>query len=178
MLTSMTANSGSSKLTISRTAAHGTLALAILLVLAACQGTAPAGDRAARLTTAAPSVGPGSGGPGSITLSLTQPAVVEGHVTTPVTCSAGHAYEASASSAVVQGYGVSFSVRAAPYSGPGEYATVVTVTLVEPNGTTISVPAVPGAPASISATGGTFSMSATGSNGRSVALALTWACST
>lgn len=164
-------------MTIARSAVRPTIALATITVLAACQGALVGGDRSATIPTLAADVGAGAGGPGSITLSLTQPTAVEGHVTTPVACTTGRVYQASASSAPVQDSVISFSVRATGYSGAGDYATVVSVTLVEPDGTSISVPAVPAVPAQITDTGGSFSMSATGSNGRTVALSLTWACS-
>lgn len=164
-------------MTIARSSARATLGLATIMVLAACQAAVPRGDRPSTVPTGAADVGAGAGGPGSITLTMTEPAAISGHVTTPVACTTGRMYEASASSAAVQGYQLSFSVRVAGYAGPGEYQATIGVTLVEPDGTSISVPAVPAVPAQITAGGGTFSLSATGSNGRTVALSLTWACS-
>lgn len=113
-----------------------------------------------------------------MTVAATEPVAFSGFVETPVECSISRGlYSAAASSASINGYTVSFKVSALRYTGPAEYQTTVVVTLVQPDGTTTTVPAAPQVPASINDAGGSFSISQTGTNGRTLALSLTWSCS-
>lgn len=124
-------------------------------------------------TGSLPPVGTGEGGPGSLTVAFTQPVAFTGHVDTPVSCStANRTYTASASSATIGAYQVSFTVKAAPYKGPGTYPAVVTLDI-----TGLTSATVPGVPTTITDAGGSVSVSATGENGRTVDVTLQWACS-
>jgi len=121
--------------------------------------------------------GGGTGGPGTVTVSISQPVTASGHAGTGVTCDTGRAYSAVTQSATVDGYQVSFTVRAAGYRGPGTYQALVTVRLDGASGAVTTVSAVPNIPAEITATGGSFSINATGDNGRTLAASLQWTCS-
>lgn len=162
------------------------LLVAVCLPLAACGGAssraAPDSERvpteAAASITRPTIVQPGQGGPGSVTVTATEPVAFSGYVDTPVTCTTTRGlYSADASSATIAGYTVSFKVSALRYTGPGEYQTTVVITLVQPDGATTTVPAAPKIPASITETGGSFSINQTGTDGRTLALSLTWGCS-
>ena len=152
------------------------------LALAACGGTrstaASAGSPVAVLaSTRSTFVVPGVGGPGSVTATLTAPVEVSGHVDTVVECTRGkRTYLANAASADLDGYQLAFTVSAVGYTGPGTYPTTVTVTLRQPDGTSTSVVARPKVPAKITSEGGSFELSAIGTNGRTLAASLSWAC--
>jgi len=172
------------------TTAHALTALglgAVLLLPAGCK-TPVVATRSGGTDTAAappssgttptnPNHGSGAGGPGTVTVSITQPVAVSGHAGTTVTCDTGRAYSAVAQSATVDGYHVSFTVRAAGYRGPGTYQALVTARLDGASGAVTTVSAVPNIPAEITATGGSFSINATGDNGRTLAASLQWTCS-
>ena len=96
----------------------------------------------------------------------------------PVSCVAGLAYRASLTSAVVQGDQLSFSVAIPRYRGPGRYPAVVGVTLRQASGVVTTVAGVSRIPAAITSTGGSFSISATGSAGRTLTGSLNWTCGT
>ena len=123
--------------------------------------------------TASPSQAQGSG---SVSISVTAPVAVSGSVQVPVSCVAGLAYRASVTSAVLQGNQLSFSVAVPRYHGPGSYPAVVGVTLREASGVVTTVAGLPRIPAVITSTGGSFSVSATGSGGRTLSGSLSWTC--
>jgi hypothetical protein len=85
-------------------------------------------------------------------------------------------YRASAASAVIDGDQVSFAVTIAGYRGPGTYAAVVSETLRQSDGTLTSIAAVSRVPAVITDGGGSFSVHATGAQGRTLAGSLSWTC--
>jgi hypothetical protein len=97
-------------------------------------------------------------------------------VAAPVSCVAGLAYRATVTSAAVRGDQVSFSVAIARYRGPGSYPAVVGVTFRQASGVVTTVAGVSRVPAVITATGGSFSVSATGSGGRTFTGSLSWTC--
>jgi hypothetical protein len=128
-----------------------------------------------RVLPSASVVGKGTGGPGALTVAITAPVAVAGHVNTEVSCqTTGTRYLATASG-TIQGYTVSENVRVAGYHGPGSYPALVTMSVTGPQAhDTIS--AVP-ATAEITATGGDISFSATTDAGRTLAGSISWACS-
>jgi hypothetical protein len=130
-----------------------------------------------RPSFSAPPVGQGAGGAGSITLSVTKPVAISGHVDTTVSCTtANRTYTASGDSTLIAGYHVAFTVRVVPYHGAGEYpAALVTLTLDGPTGT-VGAASVP-SPTTLTSTGGSFTLDTTTSNGQSFAAHLIWACS-
>ena len=101
---------------------------------------------------------------------------VSGTVLVPVSCVDGLAYRATVTSAVVHGDQLSFSVAVPRYRGPGSYPAVVAVTLLQASGVLTTVAGLPGIPAVITSTGGSFSVNATGSGGRTLRGSLSWAC--
>jgi hypothetical protein len=150
-----------------------------LVTLGACRPTAaaPTLPVSGRPSLHAPPVGSGAGGAGSITVAVTKPVAVSGHVDTEVTCTrANHTYQAGADSALVAGYHVAFAVRVAPYHGPDTYpAALVSLTLTGPTGT-IGSGTVP-SPTTITGSGGSFTLDTTTSSGQTFTASLTWACS-
>jgi len=138
------------------------------------QATSAGGTPAEAPTTAPPSQ---AQGPGSVSVSVTAPVAVAGSVAVPVSCVAGLAYRATVTSAVVQGDQLSFSVAIPRYRGAGSYPTaVVGVTLHQASGVVTTLAGVSRVPAVISSTGGSFSVSATGSGGRTFTGSLNWTC--
>jgi hypothetical protein len=123
-----------------------------------------------------PPAGTGTGGPGSLTVDITTPVAVAGHVTTPVSCDAtGRRYVESASG-TLNGATVSQSVRVAGFDGPGTYPAVVAVSVTAADATPQSVEAVP-ASVEITSTGGSVSFSASTAAGRTLAGSIVWSCS-
>ena len=114
--------------------------------------------------------------PGSLSVSVTSPVTLSGSSQVAVSCAAGVGYHAEASSAVIHGDQVSYSVAIARYRGPGSYRAVVAVTLRQTTGVLTTVAGVSEVPAMITADGGSFSVSATGTDGRTFTGSLTWAC--
>ena len=117
----------------------------------------------------------GTGGPGSLTLTLTAPKQVSGHVDTAVTCVPGRVYRAYGNGAV-EGYTVRVTASAAGYTGPGTYPTTLTGSIVAPGGEAFALAGVRTS-ASISTTGGSAPFQATGSRGHTLAGSVSWACS-
>lgn len=74
-------------------------------------------------------LGAGPGGPGSLTLDVTQPFEADGHVETPVACSvSGRRYQAVATTAELgQGHALGLEVVVANYTGAGSYLGSVTL---------------------------------------------------
>ena len=117
-------------------------------------------------------------GQGSLSVSISSPVSLSGGTAAPVSCVAGLSYHASVASAVVHGDQVSYTVAIARYRGPGSYPAVVAVTLRQSTGVVTTIAGVSRVPAAITATGGSFSVSATGSGGRTFTGSLTWTCGT
>jgi hypothetical protein len=170
--------------------------LAVSAGLAGCKGTvvavSPTGSSPAAVTASAavgasadaatsaaatqPAAATASSGQGSVTASISSPVIDSGTVAVPVSCVSGLAYRAKVTSAVVHGDQVSFSVAIPGYRGPGSYAAVVGVTLHQASGVVTAVAGVSRVPAVITSTGGSFSVSATGSGGRTLTSSLSWTC--
>ena len=71
----------------------------------------------------------------------------------------------------------SSSVRIAPYHGPGSYHALVTLTITGPRGGVAAAASrIPDAPATITSSGGSFTINTTGSHGRAVAATVSWTC--
>jgi hypothetical protein len=139
--------------------------------------TSAAADTA---TTPAPAATATSQAPaaGSLSVSVTSPVTLTGTAPAPVSCVTGLSYRAEVSSAVIQGDQVSYTVAVAPYRGPGSYPAVVAVTLRQSTGVVTTVAGVSLVPVTISSAGGSFSVSATGSEGRTFTGSLAWTCGT
>ena len=138
-------------------------------------GDQPGGDIR---TAAAAAGGSQAAGPGSLSVSVTSPVTLSGSAAAPVSCVTGLSYRASVTSAVIHGDQVSYTVAIARYRGPGSYPAVVAVTLRQSTGVVTTIAGVSRVPAAITATGGSFSVSATGSEGRTFTGSLTWTCGT
>jgi hypothetical protein len=158
------------------------VAAALLLVLSAllvgCKPATGAGATDPSLPHRTPlPVGSGRGGAGSLTLSVTKPVSLSGHVNTTVSCvTAGHTYTASADNAVVAGYQVAFTVRVTAYHGPATYpGAVVSLRLDGPTGA-IGVADVP-APVTVTSSGGAFTLDTTTESGKALSASVEWACS-
>ncbi len=125
------------------------------------------------------SAGSGQGGAGTVTASITEPVQASGHAGASVTCTSGaRTYTAQAQSVVVSGYKVSFTVRVAPYTGgSGTYQSLVTMRLDGATGAVTTVSGLPQVPATITDSGGSYQINATGQNGRSLAATIEWKCS-
>jgi hypothetical protein len=128
----------------------------------------------AGLATAASAATPETSG--SVTLSITEPVSLSGTVNTTVSCSTGRVYQASAGTAPLNGYSVSFTVLAAGYHGPGSYTGLITLQLTEPDGTTVTLPAGT-VPTTLTATGGISTIDLTTPGGMPVDGSLAWTCS-
>jgi hypothetical protein len=137
-------------------------------------GTADAADAGTAPSSAA--ADPAASAAGSVTASVSAPVTVSGTAAVPVACVAGAAYRATVSSAVVQGDQLSYSVAIPRYTGPGHYYAVVGVTLRQASGVVTAAGRVSSVPAAITAAGGSFTVSAVGSAGRTLAGSLSWTC--
>ena len=115
-------------------------------------------------------------GTGSLSVSVTSPVTLSGSTAAAVSCATGLNYRASVTSAVIRGDQISYTVAIARYRGPGSYPAVVAVTLRQSTGVVTTIAGVSKVPAAITAKGGSFSVSATGSGGRTFTGSLTWTC--
>jgi len=154
---------------------------ASLLPLAGCRSAVvttrtDAGNAPTQVSSGTPAAARGAGGPGIVTVSITQPVTVSGHAGSSVTCDTGRIYTAVAQGAPVDGYQLSFTVRIAAYHGAGTYPALVTLRLDGSTGAVTTVSAVPDIPATVSSSGGSFTLNATGDNGRTLAASLQWTC--
>jgi hypothetical protein len=113
---------------------------------------------------------------GSLTVSITSPVTLSGSDPVAVSCASGIGYHAEATSAVIHGDQVSYTVAVARYHGPGSYPAVVAVTLRQSTGVVTTLAGVSKVPAQITASGGSFSVSATSAEGRTFTGSLTWTC--
>jgi hypothetical protein len=165
-------------------------ALAAVLALAGCGqvsrsdlsaavSPAPTGTPSSSLPSAAPipsptAVGTGSGGAGSLTLAITSPLAVAGHVNTDVACAvSARTYHASVASAEIQGYSVTMSVRIVGHAGPGSWSGTLSGTITE-GGVTYPL-ALPAVPVTTTASGGSLHLSVTES-GHTLSGEVDWAC--
>lgn len=156
---------GTAPATPSAPSADATPVIAQTSSAAATPVATPSADRAGR----------GTGGPGSLTVAITSPVAVAGHVSAEVSCqTVGTRYLATASGSI-QGYTVDDAVRVAGYHGPGSYPALVTLSVTGPQAHD-AVSAVP-ATVEITTTGGDISFSATSDTGRTLAGSIAWACS-
>lgn len=115
---------------------------------------------------------------GSLSASVSSPVVVSGTVPASVTCQSGRIYRAETSGVTISGNQLSFTVAIAGYHGPGTYPAVVAVTLRQTSGLVTTLAGVSQVPAMITSTGGSFSVSATGGEGRTFTGSLNWVCGT
>jgi hypothetical protein len=164
--------------------AHRTAGVVAVLALslAACGSTdlpVPAASGAS--LPSRPPVGRGTGGAGSISVSILKPVMVSGHLDTTVTCTtASRTYTASGEGALAAGYHVgyqiAFSVKVVQYHGPAYYpAAIVSVKLDGPSGTVESGSVA--APVTVTRTGGSFQIDTTAEGDRAFAASLDWTCS-
>ena len=70
----------------------------------------------------------------------------------------------------------SSSVAVRGRRGPGSYRALVTLTVIGPHGGIASASRVPGIPATITTSGGSFTIDTTGAGGRTLAAAVSWTC--
>jgi hypothetical protein len=113
---------------------------------------------------------------GSVTVAISAPVSVSGTVAAPVSCAIGRTYRSTVSSAVVQGNQVTFAASIAGYRGAGSYTAIVSVTLHQSSGVVTTLAAVSQVPAVITAAGGSFTVTATGTEGRTFSGSLAWVC--
>jgi hypothetical protein len=144
----------------------------------AAASSAAVGSAAVGSAAAGSAAGSAAAGPGSLSVTVTSPVTLSGSTAVPVSCVTGLSYRASVTSAVIHGDQVSYTVAIAHYRGPGSYPAVVAVTLRQSTGVVTTVAGVSRVPAAITDTGGSFSVSATGSGGRTFTGSLTWTCGT
>jgi len=85
-------------------------------------------------------------------------------------------YLASADGSNNAGYNESLAARVAPFRGPGTYPALVTLTVTGPQGGIASVSGVPASAATITSTGGTFTIDRTGEDGRKLDATVSWTC--
>jgi hypothetical protein len=177
---------------LARAAVPPAAALALAVSLTACRGSLDTAAQAPASTPAAaaadpPSATAGSAPPaasattgpqaqGALSVSVTSPVAVHGSVAAPVSCVTGRVYRATVSGATVNGSQFSFTVAIADYRGPGSYPSVLAVTLRQASGVVTAIAGTARTPAVITASGGSFTVSATGTEGRTFAGSLTWTC--
>lgn len=158
---------------------------------AAALGAAPVSDGSATTTggtggQAAPgapddapvgSGGRGAGGPGSITVALTEPVAVEAHAGDGVVCAVdGRRYRAEVAAVpATSGAAVAVTVQVVGYRGAGSYAATYEVEVTEADGVVTALPFV--APTAIADDGdGSVTVDVVGANGRRIAGSITWHC--
>lgn len=182
---------------LARVAAPPAVLIAVAACLTGCRGTAVAVSAAspaaatvsAAATASASAAGtspaqaegtapdqPAATAQGSVTVSVSSPVTDSGTVAVPVSCVTASGYRATVSSAVVQGDQLSFTADIPRYPGPGSYYAVVAVTFRQATGTVTAVGHVSRVPAVITAAGGSFTLSAVGSGGRTFTGSLRWTC--
>jgi hypothetical protein len=142
---------------------------------AATASASAAGTSPAQAEGTAPDQ-PAATAQGSVTVSVSSPVTDSGTVAVPVSCVTASGYRATVSSAVVQGDQLSFTADIPRYPGPGSYYAVVAVTFRQATGTVTAVGHVSRVPAVITAAGGSFTLSAVGSGGRTFTGSLRWTC--
>jgi hypothetical protein len=157
-------------------AAGGSPAAAVSSPAAAATASANASAGAAAQDDGATVGSPAAYGQGSVTASVTSPVTDSGTALVPVSCATGVGYHAKVTSAVVHGDQLSYSVDIPRYTGPGRYSAVVAVTFRQASGLVTAVAGVSRVPVVITTAGGSFTVSATGSGGRTFAGSLRWTC--
>jgi len=177
-------------------AAAPTALLALIACLAGCRGAtviATSSPAAAAASTTGSTTGAASAAAaqdhgttasqpaatpaqGSVTVSISSPVTDSGTASVPVSCVTGPGYRATVTSAVVQGDQISYTAVIPRYTGPGSYYAVVAVTLRQASGVVTTVGGVSRVPARITADGGSFTVSAVGSGGRTFTGSLSWTC--
>ena len=146
-------------------------------VTAATASSAASTPTAGAVTATAASSAASTPTAGSITASITAPVSVSGTVATAVSCVTSRAtYRASVSSAIVDGDQLTFAVSIAGYRDPGSYPAIVSVTLRQSTGTVTSLAGVAKVPALVTSAGGSFTVTATSSEGRTFTGSLAWVC--
>jgi len=176
------------------TVASAAIPLAALLSLTACRGVVvAAAPPSASATTAATSsslasaapaasvspatVSPATPAPGELIVSMTSPVSQTWTADGAVTCArTALLYLASADGSNNAGYNESLAARVAPFRGPGTYPALVTLTVTGPQGGIASVSGVPASAATITSTGGTFTIDRTGEDGRTLDATVSWTC--
>jgi hypothetical protein len=179
------------------TVASAAIPLAALLSLTACRGvvvaaappsatatTAAALATSTSLASAAPAasvspatVSPATPAPGELIVSMTSPVSQTWTADGAVTCArTALLYLASADGSNSAGYNESLAARVAPFRGPGTYPALVTLTVTGPQGGIASVSGVPASAATITSTGGTFTIDHTGADGRTLDATVSWTC--
>jgi hypothetical protein len=113
---------------------------------------------------------------GALSASVSAPVIVLGHVATPVLCATGGVYQAEESRATIDGNRLRFTVGIVGYHGTGSYSAVVAVTLDQASGVVTTLAGVSQVPATITRTGGSFSVKAIGREGRPFTGSLHWVC--
>jgi hypothetical protein len=141
---------------------------------AAASATSPAAAAASTTPPATAATSPQA--QGALSVSVTSPIAVHGSVAAPVSCVTGRVYRATVSGATVSGSQFSFTVAIADYRGPGSYPSVVAVTLRQASGVVTAIAGTARTPAVITASGGSFTVSATGTEGRTISGSLAWTC--
>ncbi len=170
-------------------AASVAIPLASLISLTACRGVVVAASPATAGTTAAQATtttvppattgpaSPATPAPGSLTVTMTSPVSKTWTAGGAITCArTAVLYLASADGSPGAGYNESFSVRVAPYHGPGTYHALATFTMTGPHGGIASVSGVPATPVTVTSTGGTFTIDHTGDDGRTLDATVSWTC--
>jgi hypothetical protein len=141
--------------------------------------SAPASSAPASSASASPAATvtavPSAAG-GSLTTTVSAPVTVAGTAEAPVTCLIGRAYRAVASRATINGNELSVNVLITGYHGPGSYPALVAVTLHQASGVVTTLAGVPRVPAVITGTGGSFTVSAVGREGRRFTGQVSWVC--
>jgi hypothetical protein len=108
---------------------------------------------------------------------MTSPISASATTGATVTCAqTATRYVASAVNSLVAGYRHSWTVRIAGYHGPGSYPALVTYAIVGPGGGIASASGVPATPVTISGTGGSLAIDATGRDGLTLAETISWTC--
>ena len=162
-------------------------ALALVTGLSACNSgqapsaapSSPATGSGRSMVSAAPASAPAEGASaraGTLSASVSAPVTVSGHVATHVLCATGGVYQAEESRAIIGGNRLRFTVGIVGYHGPGSYPAVVAVTLDQASGVVTTLAGVSPVRATITRTGGSFSVSAVGREGRTFTGSLHWVC--
>jgi len=164
---------------------------ALLTSLTACRAVIAAAPSA---TSSSPAAGAGTAGvtagsagstvpvaptgTGSLAIAMSSPVSESGTTGASVTCArTAVLYLASANNALVSGYDHSFTVRIAPYRGPGTYrAALITLTITGPHGGIASATGLLVTPVAVTSSGGTFTIDRTGADGRTLHATVTWTC--
>lgn len=138
-------------------------------------GAGTVADTAGSAESTAPAAPTGTG---SLAVTMSSPVPESGTTGASVTCvRTAVLYLASANNALLSGYDHSFTVRIAPYRGPGTYrAALITLTVTGPHGGIASASGLLVTPVTVTSSGGTFTINRTGADGRTLDATVTWTC--